>query len=123
MKRMLLIAAIVPLMFTQACGQKPAPANTHTSIATSTQTAITIDSCQYWKDMYVAAKHKIDTLNHKCQIYGNQVDWVQYYLNIIKKNPSQMKYDRGWLTRAISAKLPPNPYSAPAKKTAVKKGK
>lgn len=65
-----------------------------------------VDSCAYYK-------RRVDTLNHKCQILANQVEWVQYYLALMGRRPKDTVYSRGWLTRAVASKLPPNPYAKP----------
>lgn len=72
-------------------------------------TAQKIDSCAYYR-------RKVDTLNHRNFILQSQVDWVQYYLALMKRRPKDTIYSKGWLIRAVSSKLPPNKYEKPTVK-------
>lgn len=77
------------------------------SLSASAQKA---DSCAYYR-------RKVDTLNHRNFILQSQVDWVQYYLALMKRRPKDTVYSKGWLIRSVASKLPKNPYEkAPAKR-------
>lgn len=53
-----------------------------------------IDSCAYYK-------RKCDTLQHKYNMASFRLKQVQYYVNIVNKKPSQIKYLKGWVSRAL----------------------
>lgn len=65
--------------------------------------AQSFDSCTYYH-------HQRDSISQHTLILAEQVQWVQYYLGVIAHNPKDAKYDKGWLTRAVASKLPPNPF-------------
>jgi len=53
-----------------------------------------IDSCRYYR-------LKCDTLQHKLYMQNMRVEKVKRYLKICQKNPSQSKFLKGWVTRAV----------------------
>jgi hypothetical protein len=46
-------------------------------------------------------KHVIDSLSRKLFVSDYKIQRVKYYLGIAIKNPSQTKFLKGWINRAI----------------------
>jgi hypothetical protein len=46
-------------------------------------------------------KHITDSLKVKLFVAEYKLQRVNYYINIVNKNPSQVKYLKGWIKRAI----------------------
>jgi transposase-like protein len=46
-------------------------------------------------------QHTIDSLSRKLFLAEYKIQRVKYYLNIAMKNPSQTKFLKGWIKRAI----------------------
>jgi hypothetical protein len=51
--------------------------------------------------LYAVQKKTIDSLNTELFLSEFRVERVRYYLNICIKNPSQDKFLKGWIKRAI----------------------
>jgi hypothetical protein len=45
--------------------------------------------------------YTIDSLKKKLFVAKFKVERVQYYLDIVEKKPSQQKFLRGWIKRAV----------------------
>jgi hypothetical protein len=46
-------------------------------------------------------RKRIDSLNTALFISGYKVERVRYYLKIVNRKPSQLKFFKGWITRAV----------------------
>ncbi len=56
-----------------------------------------IDSCKYYR-------MRNDTLSHKLYIAQKQIATTKHYIKIVDKNPSQIKFLKGWINSALSQK-------------------
>jgi len=46
-------------------------------------------------------KKTIDSLKQQVIIYKFKIERVKYYLKIVNRKPSQSKFLKGWITRAV----------------------
>lgn len=53
-----------------------------------------IDSCQFWH-------HKYDSAKVTAIMSEARLGQVRYYMKIVNRKPSQQKFLRGWINRAL----------------------
>jgi hypothetical protein len=61
---------------------------------------ISVDSCQFYRSEY-------QRLRVKVQLAQQNLYWMDRFVNIVAKNPSQAKFVKGWANRVKAAKLFP----------------
>jgi hypothetical protein len=65
-----------------------------TVLAQEKKQATSCDSVQYYK-------HKSDSLSVQLFLANYKVEKVKFYLNLVQKKPSQAKFLKGWIIRAV----------------------
>lgn len=65
------------------------------SVSSSAQN---IDSCSFYKSEYVRLKVKV-------QLTQQNLFWLNRFVDVVAKNPSQAKFVKGWSNRVNAAKL------------------
>jgi hypothetical protein len=74
---------------------KPLPIS-HSTFTIQPSTSLNTDTCRV-----DSLQHTIDSLSSKLFLAEYKIQRVKYYLNIAIKNPSQTKFLKGWIKRAI----------------------
>jgi hypothetical protein len=75
---------------------KPLPIVPHSTFTIQPSTLLYSDSCKT-----DSLQHTIDSLSRKLFLAEYKIQRVKYYLHIAIKNPSQTKFLKGWIKRAI----------------------
>jgi hypothetical protein len=59
------------------------------------------DSLAVYQELVIKWKTRSDTLNSRLFISNMKVTKCKYYLDIVNRNPTQIKYLRGWLNNEV----------------------
>ena len=91
---------LIPILF--CCGSKQQNTLSLPIIYTTIDTSkISIDSTIYYKERFARIKHENDSLKTQLFLANYKVEKVRFYLKICLRKPSQDKFLKGWINRAI----------------------
>lgn len=95
-------------LFFISCGSKPIVVSEKEHIIVKDTIRDTIIDIQYSNYIKAQYRYKLDSvikekdsINRELFVNKYKLNRVNYYTNIVDKKPSQLKYYKGWIKRAI----------------------
>lgn len=104
MKRMLIVFSVL-IMSCQSKVEKPKTVSDSTvNIQVDTITNVILLPCPSADSLMAvlsAEEKKMDSLKTELFLSDLRIEKVKYYTGIVDRNPSQIKFLRGWIRRAV----------------------